>query len=72
MVTLDPGDGPGPKGQPISLRNKNIIEESDSESISTFVRSIIPDAVVIRVRENVSNPVLSKLKVNEDDRYTIS
>lgn len=49
-----------------------IIEESDSESISTFVRSIIPDAVVIRVRENVSNPVLSKLKVNEDDRYTIS
>ena len=49
-----------------------IIAGFDSAVFITFIQSIIADAIVTRVRENVSNPVLSKLKVNEDDRYTIS
>jgi len=49
-----------------------IIAGFDPAIFITFIQSIVPNAIIPRVRENVSNPVLSKLKVDEDDRYTIS
>ncbi len=64
LLTENDGDG--------AIVRFAIIGDSDPESISAFVRSIIPDAVVTLVRKTVPNPVLSKLKVNEDARYTIS
>lgn len=49
-----------------------LIGSSDPAVIIGFIGSIIPDATIERVRENVPNPVLSKLQVNIDDRYTIN
>lgn len=44
------------------------------ESVSDlekFLRGLVPDTVLEKVREEIHNPVLSKLKVNIEDRYTI-
>ena len=48
-----------------------VLAESDPAIVTTFITSLVPDAHIERVREKVSNPVLSKLQVNVDDRYTI-
>ena len=48
-----------------------LIAGSDSRWINDRVRSIVPDAVIEGVRKGIPNPVLSKLKVNEEDRYKI-
>ena len=44
---------------------------ADYESIGSFIVSIIPDAIITIAMEGVTNPVLSKLKVNIADRYEI-
>ncbi|MCI5051382.1 MAG: hypothetical protein MRY57_03665 [Candidatus Pacebacteria bacterium] len=36
-----------------------------------FIKNIIPDSIINVVIDEVKNPVLSKLKVNNEDRYTI-
>jgi hypothetical protein len=43
----------------------------DASKIIEFLNSLLPDATIELVRKNVANPVLSKLKVNIEDRYTI-
>ena len=43
----------------------------DVSQIIEFLNKLLPDATIELVRENVPNPVLSKLKVNIEDRYTI-
>ena len=43
----------------------------DAQQVSEYVLSIIGDANVQLVSEQVVNPVLSKLKVNLADRYTL-
>ena len=48
-----------------------LIGGSDPTVAIDFIRSMVPGAIVERVRENISNPVLSKLKINIDERYTI-
>lgn len=42
---------------------------SDSKDVIAFVKNKIDDSTVILVQEKVPNPVLSKLKVNKEDRY---
>jgi hypothetical protein len=40
-------------------------------SIEEYLHRVLPDAAVTLVKEGVQNPVLSKLKVNIEDRYTL-
>lgn len=47
------------------------LTQEDGEHISGYIRSIIADVAISLVREDLSNPVLSKLKVNEVECYTL-
>lgn len=40
-------------------------------NINLYLSKILPDVKIELVRENIANPVLSKLKVNIEDRYTL-
>lgn len=40
-------------------------------AVEEFIRTLVPEVQVIQVLENVPNPVLSKLKVNDPNRYEI-
>lgn len=48
-----------------------VIHQVDPGLFSEYIKSIIPDATVELVAESVVNPVLSKLKVNIESRYTL-
>ncbi|MDO8538157.1 MAG: hypothetical protein Q7S21_04695 [archaeon] len=39
--------------------------------IEKFLKQIVPDSKIELKLKNISNPVLSKLKVNEENRYEI-
>lgn len=41
------------------------------DQVIDFISSIVSDSKIERVLENIKNPVLSKLKVNEEERYSI-
>jgi hypothetical protein len=43
----------------------------DSAAIQKYINKILSDASINLVEEDVPNPVLSKLKVNIEDRYTL-
>ena len=43
----------------------------DPAIIITYLSKILPDAKVAKVHEGIPNPVLSKLKVNLEERYTL-
>tara|TARA_Y100000310_G_scaffold271853_1_gene286544 strand:- start:5711 stop:6016 length:306 start_codon:yes stop_codon:yes gene_type:complete len=43
----------------------------DPKEIIDYLKKILPDVSVDLVRENVANPVLSRLQVNIEDRYTL-
>lgn len=45
--------------------------EQKPEEVINFITSLAQDVSVKKVLENIANPVLSKLKVNIDERYTI-
>jgi len=47
-----------------------ILESEDVGKISSFIQNIFPSKIV-KVLDSVPNPVLSKLKVNKEERYTI-
>lgn len=40
-------------------------------TIKEFIVSLVPEAQISQVLKNIPNPVLSKLKVNDPDRYEI-
>ncbi len=42
-----------------------------AEWITDYLRSIIEDVSIELVLESVKNPVLSKLKINKQERYTL-
>lgn len=43
----------------------------DSAKVVAYITSIIPSARIVAVKHAIPNPVLSKLKVNQDERYVI-
>lgn len=47
------------------------LSSEDGELVGDYVRSVIGDAVIRLVDEGVINPVLSKLKVNKEERYEL-
>ncbi len=45
--------------------------KEDASEIIEYLNKIIPDVSVELVKENTPNPILSKLRVNIEDRYTL-
>jgi len=39
--------------------------------INYYIKKILPDVKIELISENIPNPVLSKLKINIEDRYTL-
>lgn len=48
-----------------------VLNDSDARTITKYIQSIAEDTQVVLAKENVPNPVLSKITVNDRDRYTI-
>lgn len=48
-----------------------VLDEKDAKLVVQYLESIIPDVNVVLAVEGVKNPVLSKLKVNKEDRYSL-
>ena len=46
-------------------------EQENFGKIVDCIKKIDSDSEVIKVLENIPNPVLSKLKVNDESRYTL-
>lgn len=47
------------------------IGTNDGERVSEYVQSVIAGVSIRLVQEDILNPVLSKLKVNREERYTL-
>ncbi|NTW61411.1 hypothetical protein HGB24_01830 [Candidatus Saccharibacteria bacterium] len=43
----------------------------DYEIVSSYIKKIAPDAEIELKLKNIANPVISKLKVNIESRYTL-
>jgi hypothetical protein len=48
-----------------------ILHAEKPNIVTDYLKRIIPDVKIELVLENVINPVLSKLKVNKEDRYSL-
>lgn len=48
-----------------------MLDQQHADKVISFVRSLIPGAKIELISESVINPVLSKIKVNLEDRYEI-
>ncbi|HEX6258910.1 MAG TPA: hypothetical protein VFZ48_05520 [Candidatus Saccharimonadales bacterium] len=48
-----------------------VLNEEEAKLTKDYLQRIIPDVSVELVAENVKNPVLSKLKVNKEERYIL-
>jgi len=48
-----------------------LLHGEDVKSVKDYLMGGIPDVVVELVAEDIVNPVLSKLKVNKKERYTL-
>ncbi|MEI8224142.1 MAG: hypothetical protein WCG20_03405 [bacterium] len=46
-------------------------EQENFDKIAECIKKIDSDSETVKVMENVPNPVLSKLKVNDESRYTL-
>jgi len=45
--------------------------KEDATKINNYINQILQDATIILIKENIPNPILSKLKVNLEERYTL-
>jgi len=48
-----------------------MLHGEDPNTVMDYLKRIIPDVKTELLLENVKNPVLSKLKVNKEDRYAL-
>jgi hypothetical protein len=48
-----------------------VLSSEDEKLVTDFLKNIITDVNVAQVAEGIKNPVLSKLKVNKEERYTL-
>ncbi len=46
-----------------------LLSFTDSKKIKDFIQNLVPEATIEESLKNVPNPVLSKLKVNDETRY---
>jgi hypothetical protein len=47
------------------------ISIKDLESLKKFISEFVTDTSVKLIKQGVQNPIMSKLKVNDEDRYKI-
>ena len=68
------------KGRNVLVENTQDVEQSvrfavpsneNVEEIKNYIQTISSDASIEKVKSRVPNPVLSKLKVNTEDRYSL-
>ncbi len=45
--------------------------QEDPKDINNYLKKIIPEINIELISKNIPNPVLSKLKVNIEERYTL-
>ncbi len=43
----------------------------DIIEIENYLKKLLSDVMIKLMQENIANPVLSKLKVNKEERYTL-
>lgn len=48
-----------------------VLGGDDAKLVEDYLAQVIPDATIELIAESVNNPVLSKLKVNNEERYTL-
>ncbi len=48
-----------------------LLANSDPKLLFEFITSQVPEAIITESLKNIPNPVLSKLKVNDQNRYEI-
>ena len=48
-----------------------VTNESDASEVRAYLNTLFSDVTVELVLKNIANPVLSKLKVNLESRYTL-
>ena len=48
-----------------------LVDPRKAEQVIHFIQTQIPDAEVTLIAEGMQNPVLSKMKVNKADRYSL-
>lgn len=48
-----------------------VLRGEDAKFVTDYLKRIIPDVTVELVAKGIHNPVLSKLKVNKEERYTL-
>lgn len=48
-----------------------LISDNSPTEITEFIKNIASDASIELIAEGVKNPVLSKMKVNKEERYEI-
>jgi len=48
-----------------------VLNEKDAQEIIDYIRSIASDAHVVLAKGKVANPVLSKITVNDSNKYTV-
>ena len=48
-----------------------VIAGEDIEIIKKYLDGILSDVLIEKIKEKVQNPVLSKMKVNLEDRYSL-
>ena len=48
-----------------------VLNEQDKETVDAYLKKLIDDVKIVIVIEKCPNPVLSKLKVNIESRYSL-
>lgn len=48
-----------------------VLENQNVDLISKYLQKIVPDVYVEKIATRMPNPVLSKMKVNKEERYTL-
>jgi hypothetical protein len=48
-----------------------LLTNIDPRAVSEFIKNLLPKAEITESFKNISNPVLSKLKVNDSTRYEL-
>jgi len=48
-----------------------VLHNDPIENIQTYLFSILSDVHINKVIDNIANPILSKLKTNDEDRYNL-
>jgi len=48
-----------------------VLNEEDANKVTEFIKSVFPEAKIELILSNVKNPVISRLIINKEERYTI-